>query len=75
MQPETAKMLLETIATALSIAVEDRGKLLALEKTLKDHDLNLFEAYLRNLEIIRRNPTIAIWPEGFANLQAKLVQE
>jgi hypothetical protein len=75
MKQETAKILLETIATALTVALESKSKLLALEKTLKDHNPTLFEAYSKNLEIVLRNPPIAIWPSGFANLQAKLVQE
>lgn len=75
MQLDTAKMLLETIANALNIAVDSQNKLLAFEKTLKDRDLALFQEYEKNLEIVRQNPPTVILPLGFANLQSKLVQD
>jgi len=75
MKLETAKTLLETIATALNVAADNQCKLLALEKSLKDHNPSLYEAYSKNLETVRRNPPLSILPVGFANLQEKLVQD
>lgn len=75
MQADTARMLLGSISTALTLAADNECKLVALEKLLKDQNPALFEAYSKNLEILRRNPPTEILPIGFANLQSKLVQD
>lgn len=73
MQIETARMLTEAIATATSIAIDNRNKLAALEIAIKKYEPNLFQAYLKALEEVRRTPPTSLSPEGFANLQSKLV--
>ena len=75
MQVDTARMLLDSIATALNLASDNQCKLVALEKLLKDQNPELFEAYTKNLETLRRNPPTSISLAGFANLQTKLVQD
>ena len=53
MQVDTARMLLDSIATALNLASDNQCKLVALEKLLKDQNPELFEAYTKNLETLR----------------------
>lgn len=75
MKVETAKMLMDTIANALNLAIENQNKPLALEKTLKDRNPELFREYAKNLENVRKNPPTSLNVLGFANLQSKLVQD
>jgi hypothetical protein len=75
MQTETAQALVRTIAESLQHAIEANTKLIALERTLERDAPNLYRSYLRNLDEVRKNPPVSIAIEGFANLQAKLVQD
>jgi hypothetical protein len=75
MQLEIAQMLTDAIANATAIAIDNRNKLAALEIALQKYEPNLFQGYLKDLEEVRRRPPTLLSPEGFANLQAKLVQD
>jgi hypothetical protein len=72
---ETAQSLMSTIADSLQRAIDAQNKLSALEKALGKYEPNLYQTYLKNLKEIRENPPVSIALEGFATLQARLVQE
>ncbi len=74
MQTEAAKALIESIVNVLSIAIDNRNKIAALELALQKYEPNMFQAYLKNLEEIRKNPPTSISAAGFASLQEKLVR-
>jgi hypothetical protein len=75
MQSETAKMLVESIANNLGIAIDNRNKIRAFEIVLEKHSPALFQEYLETLEEVREHPPTSISLGGFSNLQSKLVQE
>jgi hypothetical protein len=74
MTNEAAKALIETLANTLSIAIDNRNKLTALERTLEVNQPDLHEKYLANLKTVLRNPPTSMSIEGFARLQEKLIQ-
>jgi hypothetical protein len=75
MESETAKALVGSIADALSIAIDNRNKLRAIELLLSKHRSDLFQEYEEILAEVRRNPPTSISLEGFGRLQEKLVRE
>ena len=75
MQAETARMLVDAIANALGIAIDNRNKITALEAVFQKRDPSLFQEYVATLDAVRRNPPTVLSELGFANLQSKLVQE
>jgi hypothetical protein len=75
MKTETARMLVETIANSLNIAIDNRNRLTALEKIFHDQDPVLFQKYMNLLDAVRQNPPTVISPAGFATLQSKLAQD
>ncbi len=69
---ETAQALIGSIATALQGAVDAQNKLLALEKAIQRYELNLYQAYLKNLEEIRKNPPTSLSLEGSRTFKQNL---
>ena len=74
MNLEAAKRLIETLGSIAEIALDNRNKLTALEQALQKYEPNLFQAYVKNLDEVRRNPQTVISLEGFSKLQEMLVQ-
>jgi len=74
MQLATAQALIRTLGEALHQTINAQVKMLALEKTLKEEQPQLYEKYLKKLEEAKKNPPVLLNVEALAGLQAKLVQ-
>lgn len=75
MNIKTAQLLTEAVERATNLAIESQNKIMALEKTLQEHDSNLFQAYSKILDEIRRNPPTLLFPPGFLKLELELVRD
>jgi hypothetical protein len=75
MNIKTAQLLTEAVEKATNLAIENQNKIVALEKTLQEHDSNLFQAYSKILDEIRRNPPTSLFPPGFLKLELELVRD
>ena len=74
MQLDAARLLVDILASNLSIAIDNPNKIAALEKALKKKDPVLFHEYSQTLEEVRQNPRTVALPIEFATLQSKLIQ-
>jgi hypothetical protein len=75
MQAEVAKRLILAISSGLEIAIDNRNKLIALEKLLENHRAELFREYEVLLADVRRKPPTEISLQGLVKLQELLVQD
>jgi hypothetical protein len=74
MEKETAKMLTESVAKAVAIAIDSQNKLSALEAVLQKQNPALFREYSQILEAVRQGQSSSSISEGFATLESKLAR-
>jgi hypothetical protein len=75
MQLEAAQTLVSAIAEVMTIAIDNRNKLAAIEVALHKHEPNLFQTYSDALDELRLRSTTSLSHERLANLQARLVED
>jgi hypothetical protein len=75
MKAETAKILIEAIENATSIAIDNRNRLTAFESLLQKQNASLFQDYEDVLYAVREHPPTLLVPEVFSKLLLMLVQD
>jgi hypothetical protein len=75
MNSDAAKVLVETITHALSIAIDSRNKITALERLIQKKNPTLFDEYTELLEKVRDRPPTQIFASGLEALHTKLIQD
>jgi hypothetical protein len=71
MKTETAQTLVAAIDNALTMALDARNRIKALEKERP----SLYSAYQKELKEVRKKPPLSLSSEGLSNLRAALVQD
>lgn len=75
MQKDTARTLLQTIADTTSYNFDVQHKLIALEKVLEEYEPEIFNAYNKELQAIRKQPPFSVNPDLFSSLQKRLAED
>jgi hypothetical protein len=72
MESKTARDLIQMIVNAAQIAMRTEARILALEKTLKQHNPTLYEEYEKELQT--QGAMASLNPAGVSDLLERLIR-